>query len=43
METVNTVLYVLFSLVPILCLLTVCMVEEKEPPSYLDIWYGEDR
>jgi hypothetical protein len=39
----NTLLCVLLSLVPVLCLLTVCIVEEKDPPTYRDIWYGEDR
>jgi hypothetical protein len=39
----NTVLGVLFALVPLLCLCLAASIEEKEPPSYLDIWYGEDR
>jgi hypothetical protein len=38
----NTLLWVLFSLVPVLCLMLAAVIDEKEPPTYLDIWYGED-
>ena len=41
--SVMTLLCILLSLVPLLCLMAVCVTSEKEPPTYLDIWYGEDR
>jgi hypothetical protein len=43
MNHVDKLLCILLSLVPLLCLLTVCITPEKEPPTYRDIWYGEDR
>jgi hypothetical protein len=39
----NTLLYVLLWLVPVLCLLMASIIDEKDPPTYRDIWYGEDR
>jgi len=40
--TVDTVLYVLFSLMPLLCLMLAAVIDEKDPPTYRDIWYGEE-